>query len=166
MNCFEWSTDGPVTTPNMVDDRIYKLRGDRSAHGRKEPLKSSMLASRWERSVVKGKEAGEGFRCCYRLFLCCVRSSEYLPLWFAESGHVNSKCTDVTLDTLQISAWLGVMRTGKISREKGHDEDLPAVAGRETDWELTTLNSEVAVDPLTWTGSRSSRDVIPPTSYN
>jgi len=62
-----------------------------------------MLASRWVRNVVEGREAGEGVRCGCRLFLYCVRSSEYLPLGFAESGH-DSKYTDVTPDRLQVSA--------------------------------------------------------------
>lgn len=44
----------------------------------------------------------------------------------AESGQDNSKRTDVTPDRLQISAQLYVMRTGKISREKGHDEGRSA----------------------------------------
>ena len=39
------------------------------------------------------------------------------------------------------------MRTGKYSREDGHGEDFFAVAVRKADWVLTTLNSEVAVEP-------------------
>lgn len=96
--------------------------------------------------MVKGREVDEGFRCGCPLFLCCVRSSEYLPLGFAESRQGNPKRSDVTPDRLQISAQPGVMRTENISREKDHDEDPSAVAVRKVNWVSTTLNSEVAVD--------------------
>ena len=68
--------------------------------------------------MVEGEEVGEGVRCGCRLFLYGGRSSEYLPLVFAESGQDNPKPADVTPDRLHISAQLGVMRTGKIRKRR------------------------------------------------
>ena len=80
-----WPTDPFVTTPNVIDDHINQLRGDRFTHRRREPLESSMLVSRWVRGVVEWKGVGRGFRCGgHHLFLSGVRSLEHLK--FGDCG--------------------------------------------------------------------------------
>ena len=119
-----WPTDPFVATPNVIDDHVNKLRGDRFAHRRKEPLESSMWVSRWVEVVAEGEEVGEGFRCGCRLFLHGIRGLEYEPLRFVGSGQEGSECADVTLVTSSLHAAWCLGDVEEISIENGDGEDL------------------------------------------